>query len=143
MNRKKRVMLVDDDRDFLILNRTLLEQADYEVVVALSGEDCLAAVHRRKPDLIILDMMMGTLSDGFDVSRVLRNAERTKRIPLIMLTSANRTLPVHLKPDATWLPVDLLIEKPVEPELLLEVVERLLAVGEARLQGERGRSDGR
>ena len=127
MKQKKRIMLVDDDPDFVALNRALLEKASYEVLVAASGDDCLEKVRGRKPDLIILDMMMSSMNDGFEVSRVLRNTERTKGIPLVMLTSANRRLPVRLEPDETWLPVDLLMEKPVEPDLLLQVVAQMLA----------------
>ena len=118
-------MLVDDDVDFVTVNKTLLEKYSYEVIVAYNGRDCLEGVRRKRPDIIILDMMMDTIGEGFEVSRELRNSERTKHIPLVMLTSVNTALPIRFKPDRTWLPVDMLLEKPVEPELLLEVVQNM------------------
>ncbi len=63
---------------------------------------------------------------GFDLSRDLRNSERTKAIPLVMITSVNDSNPFRLEPDRTWLPVDALLEKPVDPNLLLAVVDRAL-----------------
>ena len=120
------VLLVDDDADFVDMNRVLLEQNGYTVRTAYSGRQCLAEVSARQPDVIILDMVMESRQDGFDVSRELRNSEHTKRIPLIMITSVNDSIPFRLEPDRTWLPVDALLEKPVDPQLLLSVVGRAL-----------------
>ena len=121
------VLLVDDDADFVEMNRILLEQNGYRVRVAYSGRQCLAEVAATRPDVIILDMVMESRDDGFDVSRELRNSEHTKGIPLIMITSVNDRIPFHLEPDRTWLPVDALLEKPVEPQLLLGIVGKALA----------------
>ena len=126
MGAPRTVLLVDDDADFVEMNRILLEQNGYGVRVAYSGRQCLAEVAARRPDVIILDMVMESRDDGFDVSRELRNSEHTKSIPLIMITSVNDRIPFHLEPDRTWLPVDALLEKPVEPQLLLTIVGRAL-----------------
>ena len=126
MSAPRTILLVDDDADFVDMNRILLEQSGYVVRVAYSGTQCLAEVAARRPDLIILDMVMETREDGFDVSRELRNSEHTKTIPLIMITSVNDSIPFRLQPDRTWLPVDALLEKPVDPQLLLSVVTRAL-----------------
>ena len=121
----KTILLVDDDPDFLEQNRLLLEANGYAVRTAASGRECLAEVEDCRPDLIILDMVMGERTEGFDVSRELRNSEYTKGIPLVMITSVNDTIPFRVEPDRTWLPVDALIEKPVDPSLLLSVVQRV------------------
>ena len=126
MSAKKTVLLVDDDADFVEMNRVLLEDSGYTVRVAYSGRQCLEEVAARRPDLVILDMVMEKASDGFDVSRELRNSEYTKGIPLVMITSVNDTMPFRIEPDSTWLPVDTLIEKPVDPALLLAIVNRIL-----------------
>ena len=63
------------------------------------------------------------------MSRELRNSEHTKTIPLVMITSVNDSIPFHLEPDRTWLPVDALLEKPVDPQLLLTVVDKALQQG--------------
>ncbi len=123
------VLLVDDDADFVEMNRLLLEQSGYTVRVAYSGRQCMEAVAASRPDIIILDMVMEHPSDGFEVSRALRNSEHTKCIPIVMITSANDSIPFRLEPDRTWLPVDALLEKPVDPPLLLAVVEKAMKGG--------------
>ena len=120
----KSILLVDDDPDLLEQNRMLLEAHGYAVRTASGGRECLAAVEASRPDLIILDMVMGDRQEGFDVSRELRNSEYTKGIPLVMITSVNDAIPFRIEPDRTWLPVDALIEKPVDPLLLLSMVQR-------------------
>jgi CheY-like chemotaxis protein len=127
MSGKKTVLLVDDDADFVQQNRLLLEDSGYCVRVAHNGRQCLEVVGVGRPDLIILDMMMESENEGFDLSRELRNSEYTKGIPLVMITSVNDIRPFRIEPDHTWLPVDALIEKPVDPRLLLAVVDRILA----------------
>jgi chemosensory pili system protein ChpA (sensor histidine kinase/response regulator) len=127
MNGRKTVLLVDDDADFVEQNRLLLEDSGYRVHVAHSGRQCLEVVGAGRPDLIILDMMMESENEGFDLSRELRNSEYTKGIPLVMITSVNDLRPFRIEPDRTWLPVDALIEKPVDPSLLLAVVNRILS----------------
>jgi CheY-like chemotaxis protein len=130
MSSAKTVLLVDDDADFVEMNRTLLQERGYVVRVAYSGRQCLEEVTARRPDLIILDMVMERPSDGFDISRELRNSAYTKAIPLVMITSVNDSIPFRVEPDRTWLPVDTLLEKPVDPQLLLAVVERAHARAE-------------
>jgi CheY-like chemotaxis protein len=129
MSVAKTVLLVDDDADFVEMNRVLLEQNGYAVRVAYSGRQCLEQVAMLRPDIIILDMVMEKQSDGFDVSRELRNSEHTKSIPLVMITSVNDAIPFRIEPDRTWLPVDALLEKPVDPQLLLTVVGKALKGG--------------
>jgi CheY-like chemotaxis protein len=126
MGSAKTVLLVDDDADFVEMNRTLLQERGYVVRVAYSGRQCLEEVAARRPDLIILDMVMERPSDGFDISRELRNSAYTRTIPLVMITSVNDSIPFRVEPDSTWLPVDALLEKPVDPQLLLAVIERAL-----------------
>ncbi len=135
MSPKKTVLLVDDDADFVEMNRVLLEDGGYAVRVAYSGRQCLEEVSAHRPDLIILDMVMEKPSDGFDVSRELRNSEYTKSIPLVMITSANDAIPFRIEPDRTWLPVDALVEKPVDPALLVEMVGRMLSGAGERPRG--------
>jgi len=125
-NTHKTVLLVDDDADFVEMNRLLLEEHGYRVRTAYTGRQAREEVEEHRPDLIILDMVMDTETEGFNLSRELRNWEQTKRIPLVMITSVNDRIPFRVQPDETWLPVDALIEKPVDPPLLLDVVNRIL-----------------
>jgi two-component system alkaline phosphatase synthesis response regulator PhoP len=126
MSAKKRVLLVDDDVDFVEANKAVLENNGYKVAVAYDGKECLEKVRSDRPDVIVLDVMMATHSEGFDVSRDLRNSEHTKSIPILMVTSINDTVPYKFERDETWLPVDSFVEKPIEPQNLLEELSRMV-----------------
>jgi CheY-like chemotaxis protein len=126
MKGKKHVLIVDDDTDFITVNTLVLEKHGYEVTAARNGDECLEKIEIKKPDLIILDMIMTRPDEGFDVSFNLRNSEQTKNIPILMVTSINDVVAYKVGPDETWLPVDVLIEKPVQPEQLLHKVNTML-----------------
>jgi CheY-like chemotaxis protein len=134
--RAKNILLVDDDSDFVELTRKVLADAGYRVVAAYSAKVCLQVAATVQPDLIILDMVMENRWSGSEVARALRSAEQTRSIPLIMVSSVNESVPDHVERDPVWLPVDLFLEKPVEPALLLETVAGILgarpAEGDAR-----------
>jgi len=127
MSFKKNILVVDDDLDFIEIYKFVLEKNGYEVTAAYNGQECLDKIQSKRPDLIILDVMMTKKDEGFDVSRDLRNSEQTKNIPILMVTSINETLPYKVGPDETWLPVDVFVEKPIEPERLLNAVNKMLA----------------
>jgi CheY-like chemotaxis protein len=127
-NNEKKVLIVDDDMDFVEANKAVLEEAGYNVTYALNGEDGLKVALNDKPSLIVLDVMMTTMGEGFDVARELRKNPDTKKIPLIMLTAINQKsgFPWKYDSDETWVPVDIFLEKPVKANDLLQNVQRLL-----------------
>lgn len=84
--KKKKILIVDDEPDIVDLLRMRLESAGYEVVTATDGKAALNAARTLAPDLIILDVMLPTM-DGFMVSRMLKFDGRYKQIPIIMLTA--------------------------------------------------------
>jgi two-component system, OmpR family, alkaline phosphatase synthesis response regulator PhoP len=120
----KKVLLVDDDADFVEMNKAVLENHGYEVLTAYNPQEGLARAKAGKPDLIVVDVMMTTPTDGFHLTHSLRGAEETKSVPILMVTSVNQTVPYKFEPDETWLPVDAFLEKPIQPERLLEEVGR-------------------
>ena len=126
MSAKAKVLLVDDDRDLVEAMRTVLENDGYEVEAACDGAQCLEKVEAGPPDLIVLDIMMRTMGDGMYVAQHLRQDEATRSIPIIVVSGINRVPPYSLWPDEAWLPVDVFMEKPVEPEQLLEAVRNSL-----------------
>lgn len=126
MEVRKKVLLVDDDEDFVAIHKSVLERNGYDVLVAHNGQECFEKIRQEKADLIVLDMMMSTTTEGFNISRDLRNSEYTKNIPLLMVTAINTRSPFKFEPDPTWLPVDVLIEKPIQPERLLAEINRIL-----------------
>lgn len=121
-----KVLVVDDDVDFVETTKTLLETSDYEVLTAHEGRTAKKLALEHMPDAIILDVMMTTKTEGFDVARELRSKSETRKIPIIMLTAVNQEMPWRFGPDDVWLPVDEFIEKPVRPELLLAAVRRAI-----------------
>jgi two-component system alkaline phosphatase synthesis response regulator PhoP len=126
--KKKRILIVDDDRDFVESNQDLLEANGYQVLSAYDGASGLALAKRERPDLMILDVMMATNTEGFEVSRKIPESPELKNMPVIMVTGIRKEmhLPFAFEPDETWLPVDSLFEKPIEPaKLLAEIKKRI------------------
>lgn len=133
MNGKKRVLLVDDDADFVDLNKNILENNGYEVIVAYNGDECREKVKSSRPDIIVLDIMMRTPADGILTVQGLQRDEASKGIPIIVVTSvmallkpSNGAPPYHIGPDDALVDVDMFMAKPVAPEQLLEEVNRRL-----------------
>lgn len=128
----KRILLVDDDPDIRLASRLPLESAGYQVFEAVNFSDGQAAVKKIKPDLVILDVMMDTTTAGFQFALDLHNTspdsefKEYKDIPIIMLTAIHSTTPMRFSPDADYLPVQVFLEKPVDPDVLLKTVRKLL-----------------
>ena len=127
----KRVLIVDDDPEFVETTKIILESGGYETRTAANGTDAMKRLQEEKPDIILLDVMMKTVGDGVWVGQSIKGDQRFHGIPILMITavnkeSANRSF--HLDPgaDGDYLPVDGFLEKPVEPDVLLREVDRLL-----------------
>lgn len=124
-----RILIIDDDPDITEAMRVILENKDYEVDSALDGTEGMKRMKTAKPDLIILDVMMNTAEEGFDLSRSLKQNHEYKNIPILMLTAVKQKTGLDLKSaagDETWLPVEDFLDKPVKPDVLLERVDSLL-----------------
>jgi CheY-like chemotaxis protein len=120
-----KVLVVDDDPDFVEISRMVLESRGHVVSTAANGDQALERLRADKPDIILLDIMMATVLDGLNVSRVIREDPNLKDIPLVMVTSIANTPHAELFPTDESLSVDGWISKPVNPAELLKTVERL------------------
>jgi CheY-like chemotaxis protein len=131
-----RILVIDDDRDFLVTVEMILRAHGYETELAVTPEEGLAKVLSTKPDLVILDVMMPTGYEGFDVARAIREKHKLLDLPVLMLTSIHGTkeVPYRFAPDGHYLPVDRFIDKPIDPEQLVEIVQGML--GELREEPE-------
>ena len=120
----KKVLVIDDDNDYVESVVNLLEARGYMVASASNGEEGVEKARADKPDLILLDVMMTTKDEGFNVARQLQQIEDLKGTPVIMATGVRRemNLSFGFEPDETWLPVKQVLEKPVKPEALLTAV---------------------
>jgi len=122
-----KILLIDDDPDFVDIHTAFLEKNGYEVISAYDGKQGFQKAKVEKPDLIVLDVMMTDRTEGFYTARQLRGDEDTKSIPLILLTAIHQEEKAfHFAPDEVWLPVDVFLDKPVRPERLLEEIKRRL-----------------
>ncbi len=125
-----KILIVDDDEDLTRSLQAILEGRNYCVVTASSREEGLAKFESEKPDLAILDVMMVTWQDGFEMAREVKQKPEFEDIPILMLTGVKDKSGIDFKStagDPTWLPVDAFLDKPVESEVLIAEVERLLA----------------
>jgi DNA-binding response OmpR family regulator len=127
---KKNILMVDDDVDFLDLHKEILEKAGFSVLVAHDGSEGMQAIKTAKPDLLILDVMMTTPSEGFDFADKLQEIPEFKEIPVIMLTGMTQTphFPENFQRilGRTWTAAGYL-EKPIESAKLVAEVKRILA----------------
>ena len=127
-----KILVIEDDPDMVVALRMPLEANGYEVLTAATGEEGLRRVKEVEPDLIILDVMMETTTAGFQVSLQLRNpsvgAEYAayRHIPILMLTAIHTTTSLRFGPDESYLPVDDFVDKPIDPDVLLEKVGALV-----------------
>lgn len=124
----RKIVMIDDDGDFVDATTALLETKGYRTVTAPDGDKGYALIKREKPDLVLLDVMMTHDTEGFDVARKLKEDPETKSIPIIMISGVKKVkaLPFTFEPDNDWLPVKMVLEKPVRPDVLLKAVEDAL-----------------
>jgi CheY-like chemotaxis protein len=123
----KKVLLVDDDRDFVESTRAVLEEK-YEVEVAYDGHQGLAKARESKPDVIILDVIM-PVEDGFTAAEEIAKDPELKNIPLMLLTSFGSRMTKETEIPRSRgmdLVADEYVEKPVEPDELLANVQKLI-----------------
>jgi len=127
-----KILIIDDDPDIVLALRLCLEDAGYEIIEAGGGNEGLEKVKSENPDLIVLDVMMGTATEGFQVALTLRSSDPESeyapyhQIPILMLTAIHTTTPLRFGPDDEYLPVDDFIDKPLDPGLLIQKVKELL-----------------
>jgi CheY-like chemotaxis protein len=124
---KIRVLLVDDDPDFIEANSIILEASGFEVLTASSGAEGLKMVEEENPDVVVLDVMMENTDEGFSVARKIRRTLKSD-VPIIMLTSVAQATGYTFKPEEhpDFFPVDRFLEKPVPPNILVEKIRDAL-----------------
>lgn len=123
------VLIADDDAIF-VQSVTAVLRTRYNVRTAANGTEALASIEDDPPDLVILDVMMDHMSEGFDVARTLRNDDATALIPIIILTGVDRVYSLRMEVDESWVPADHYLEKPISPEDLMCKINELVGPGE-------------
>ena len=130
MKTNPKILIVDDDLDFIEISRISLEGKGYQVRSASDGKEGWKRVEKERPDLIIMDLMMEKLDAGMALSRKIKSHPRYASIPILMLTSISRDTGMDFAPrtaeDLKKLKVDDFHTKPIKAKTLLEKVEKLL-----------------
>ena len=139
MSPRKKLLIVDDDPDFVEAIASILQAADYETEAAYNPKDGLAALQSKHYDLLLLDIMMGRGAEGIMIARKLRKDPRLSQIPVLIITGIREQIAFLFPGQAVHphiLAVDELMEKPVDPQLLLDRVKALLdAAARRRVAG--------
>jgi two-component system alkaline phosphatase synthesis response regulator PhoP len=135
----KKLLMIDDDPDFVSGIRAILDTAGFEVEVAYNPKDGLQALQTKKYDLLLLDIMMGRGAEGIMIARKLRKDAKLREMPVLIMTGMREQIaflfpgePVHPR----FVEVDELMEKPVEPKVLIDKVNGLIALAEAKKAGK-------
>ena len=133
MTQQKRLLIIDDDPDFVEGIKSILDAAGYSVDVAYNPKEGLKTLKAGNYDLLLLDIMMGRGAEGIMVARTMRKDAKLREMPVLIITGIREQIaflfpgePVHPR----FVQVDELVEKPVEPDLLLEKVTTLLQAAE-------------
>lgn len=125
-----RILVVDDDVDFQVIMRRMLEGEGYEVAIADDGDEALEVARQTgPPDMILLDVMMATTLEGVDVAREIKGDPALEHVPIIMISSIATSPHAAEFPDEQHIPIDGWITKPVQRSVLLKTLERFLGQG--------------
>ncbi len=121
-----KVLVVDDDPDFVEITRTILESHGYDVNTAANGDAALSSMRADLPDLVLLDVMMSTVLDGLNLSHVMSEDSVLSKVPIMMVSSIADSPSAGMFPTDEYIPIDAWISKPVQPDDLLNKVAQFI-----------------
>jgi CheY-like chemotaxis protein len=125
--KKKKILLIDDDQDFLLATKLILEKGGYEVFMAENGKTGVEMWKSVKPDLAIIDMMMETWGEGFSVLNKIRATDTGKTTPLFMLSAVDLQGPYNaFEPPPDFPKVNKVLHKPIKADDLLKCIAQEL-----------------
>jgi CheY-like chemotaxis protein len=122
MNRRYKILVVDDDPKALLLMEAILEPYGYDVVLVTDCKQAIPTVKEERPDLILLDIMMPVL-DGYTILKKIKQEEAMKNIPVVMVTALELD---GNKVFASIVGASAYITKPIEKKVLLETIAQFL-----------------
>ena len=121
-----KILVVDDDPDFVEITSIILENNGYDVVSASDSEEAIEKMRSEKPDLVLLDIMMSQPLDGVEVSRKMLEDGTLNKVPIIVVSSITDSPHLAEFPSDEYLPLDDWITKPAQPEDLLAKISKYL-----------------
>ena len=127
-----KILIANDDVDFCDSLKAILEQAGQAAVTAQDRPEGMEKMKAERPDLLVLDVMMETWHDGFEMCREFKRNAQFRETPIIMLTSVEERTGVEVRSsagDPQWLPVERFLDTPVEPGVLFDEIRKLSGSG--------------
>lgn len=121
-----KILIVDDDPDFVEATRMVLEKAGHTTISAASGNEGYLKMKAEKPDLVILDVIMDTVLDGLTITQRIHDDEEVNKIPIVMVTSIANTDYAELFPTDEYIHINAFMSKPVAPADLIRQVNKLI-----------------
>ena len=128
MSQNKKILIVDDDPDFAAAIQKILTSNNYDVDVAGNVEEGMRAIEEKRPDLVLLDVIMEKYDDGFNMCYDLKHDDRYRAIPVIIITAVTEVTGLKFDPktDGEYLEAEEYVQKPISAEVLLNKVARLI-----------------
>lgn len=132
-----KILVIDDDPDLVESIKIALEANGFQVETAENGTEGLKKIKAAAPDLIVMDVMMDTITEGFQLSQKLKNPDPKSeykaytQIPILMLTGISQKMNMTFSPakDEDFLPVEAFVEKPVKLDSLINKIKQMLQAG--------------
>jgi CheY-like chemotaxis protein len=137
---KKRILLIDDDVDFLEVNACILENHDYTVISFTDPQQALTHIIQAPPDLVVTDLMMGAFDAGFSMAKRLKKDLRLMHIPVMIVSAVGSELSLNFIPrnpdELKAMHVDAFMSKPLNPKTFVEKIDELVELSEKETQHE-------
>lgn len=124
-----KILVVDDDPDFVRATKIVLEKYDHEVITASSGDTGYRRAKEDRPALVVLDVIMDTVLDGLSVTQRMHDDPELSEIPIIMVTSIANTDYAELFPTDEFIHINAFLSKPFSAEALMKQVNKYLPKG--------------
>jgi CheY-like chemotaxis protein len=121
-----KILIIDDDPDFVRATRIILEKHNHETITADGGDAGYNRAVEEKPDLVILDVMMDTVLDGLSVSQRMHDDPKLEETPIIMVTSIANTDYAELFPTDEYIHINAFMSKPISADQLMRQVSKHL-----------------
>jgi len=136
MGKNLKIVMVDDNTDFLFTMETFLQRNGFEVLTADDGQKGMDLIRKEQPDLILLDIMMETLFSGFEVCKQVRSDNELKRIPIIGISGMGEELEIDYKqwPDYEYFRPEAFLDKPVDKQQLLKTIPEVIKKAQKRMR---------
>ncbi len=121
-----KILVVDDDPDFVSATKIILEKNNHEVISAPNGDTGYRRAREEKPDLVILDVIMDTVLEGLSVSQRMHDDPDLREVPIIMVTSIANTDYAELFPTDEFIHINAFLSKPISADELIRQVNKYL-----------------